>query len=190
MLTKRLAIFASGSGSNAENVLNYFSSISEIEVPLLVTNNPQAGVIERVKTFEIDLVIIDNQQAANGQFLVDLCQQYRIDFILLAGYLRMIPAPFIQAYPKHIINVHPSLLPKYGGKGMYGMHVHEAVWANKETKSGISIHFVNEEFDKGEIISQHEVSIEHAVSAKEIAHLVQELEHQFLPETVHEVLKK
>lgn len=189
MSTKRLAIFASGSGSNAENVLNYFSKISEIEVPLLVTNNEKAGVIQRVQKFGIEIQVITNTEAADGAFLTRLCNDHEIDFILLAGYLRMIPATFIQQFPRHIINVHPSLLPNYGGQGMYGMHVHRAVLANQEKESGISIHFVNEEFDKGEIIAQYQVNIERAQSAEEIAQLVQELEYQFLPETVYQVLK-
>ncbi|MCT4560295.1 MAG: phosphoribosylglycinamide formyltransferase [Crocinitomicaceae bacterium] len=190
MLIKRIAIFASGSGTNAENLLHFFSAKSEIEIALLVTNNPVAGVIERVKKFELPIRIISNQEAADADRLIEICEEFRIDYIVLAGYLRMIPPAFISRYSTAIINVHPSLLPKYGGKGMYGMHVHRAVLEDGEKESGISIHFVNEEFDKGEIIAQYRVNIEKASSAEEIAQLVQELEQRHLPETVYKVVKQ
>jgi|SRR5690554_354967 len=186
---KRIAIFASGGGSNAIKLLDYFEKSADIEVVLLLTNNENAGVLEKT-TDRVDQMIINNEGANDGAYLVEEMQELGIDYIVLAGYLRKIPKELIQAYPNHIINIHPALLPKYGGKGMFGMNVHQAVLENKETESGITIHLVNEVYDDGEILAQHKVAISPEDDAAAIQKKVLAIEHKHFSEVVEKYIQK
>lgn len=150
----RLALFASGSGSNVMNILNYFKGHKQVEIVFVLTNNPQALVVEKAQAFGVRVDVLSNEIVENGTILTTICEAASIDYVILAGYLRKIPADFIHSFTQKIINIHPSLLPKFGGKGMYGDNVHKAVLAESEVETGITIHFVNEEFDKGELIAQ------------------------------------
>jgi len=156
-MKKQIAIFASGRGSNAESLINYFEKHNNIVVRMVVCNNPTAGVIAIAKKHSVPCEMISKSQFADEQYMLSLLNE--IDVLILAGFLWLIPPFLIHHFENKIINIHPSLLPKYGGKGMYGSHVHEAVLANKEKETGITIHLVNEEFDKGEMIAQYTVAL-------------------------------
>lgn len=184
-----IAIFASGSGTNAENLALYFKDHKDIKVKLIVCNKQGAGVIQRAERLQIPVKMIDRAQWQQAENLVKELQKMEIDFIVLAGFLWLIPVGLIRAFPNKIINIHPALLPKYGGKGMYGSNVHEAVKQNRETETGITIHFVNEEYDRGETIFQQTVPVNPDVDTPEtIASRVHELEYQFFPRVVEEVI--
>lgn len=185
---KNIAIFASGSGSNAEQLIKYFTHHQSISVAVVITNKANAGVIARAERLQVPHIVINDQQANDGQYLLSLLKQHQIDLVVLAGYLKLFPADVIQQFPDRVINLHPSLLPKYGGKGMYGSKVHEAVLANNEIESGITIHFVNEEYDKGAIIHQSEVLISTDETVESLATKIHHLEHENLAKVVEEVL--
>ncbi len=189
MNTKHIAIFASGGGSNAIKLLNHFEKSKEFQITLLLTNNENAGVLEKTRD-RVDQIIINNEGANDGEFLTDIMQENAIDYIVLAGYLRKIPTELINAYPSKIINIHPALLPKYGGKGMYGINVHKAVRENKETESGITIHLVNDKFDEGEILAQFTVPLSPKDDENTIQKKVLEIEHKYFAETVEKYLQK
>jgi phosphoribosylglycinamide formyltransferase-1 len=189
MNTKRIAIFASGSGSNAIKLIEHFDKSPEINAVLLLTNNENAGVLEKTEEF-IDQVVINNDGANDGSFLAELMQEERIDYIILAGYLRKIPSELIKAYPTQIINIHPALLPKYGGKGMYGMKVHQAVLDNKETESGITIHLVNDIYDEGKILAQYKVELSPKDDADAIQKKVLAVEHKHFSEEVEKYIQE
>jgi len=146
---KHIAIFASGRGSNAQAIIDYFKDNATIKVALIITNNKNAGVIQIAKDNRIPFDIISPAALKEEETILDVLDVYQIDFIVLAGFLLLIPAHLVKAYPNKIINIHPALLPKYGGKGMYGSKVHEAVIANKELETGITVHYVNEKYDDG-----------------------------------------
>jgi len=181
MKIQSVALFASGSGSNAVNLIRYFEGNEEIRIALLVCNKADAPVVEKVKALGIEVLISGNQSFEEGLELTAELQEQGIDWIILAGFLRKLPVALIRAYEDHIINIHPALLPKFGGKGMYGMHVHKAVIEAKETESGITIHLVNEEFDKGRTLEQYRVSLDETDSPETVAQKVQELEHRYFP---------
>ena len=186
----KLALFASGTGSNVIRFIEYFNAHPSIEVAFVLTNKNDAPVIEKVKAVSnIPVLVFNNDIVADGEKLKDICSVQNIDFIILAGYLRKIPESFTKAFPNKIINVHPSLLPKFGGKGMYGKYVHEAVLANQEVESGISIHFVNEEFDKGKIIAQHKCKLEANENLSSLQQKIHQLEHQFFPLEVEKMIQ-
>lgn len=182
-----IAIFASGSGSNAEKIVEYFKGKENITVSVILTNNPEAGVISRADTLGIPCYVFD-REAFKGSEVLNILQENDIDFIVLAGFLWLIPKKYIEAFPNKIVNLHPALLPKYGGKGMYGHHVHEAVIANKEVESGITIHYVNEAYDEGSIIFQAKYSIAPSDSAMDIAFKGQVLEHEHFPQVIEKLL--
>lgn len=184
---KRIAIFASGSGSNAENIYNYFENSSDVEISLIFTNRYDAYVIQRAKKLGIPVVIMNKKQFAKAN-LLHILQSQNIDLIVLAGFLLLIPSYLIDAYPNKIINIHPALLPSYGGKGMYGMNVHKAVAENKEPKSGITIHFVNEKYDEGEFILQEECLLDMSDTPEDIAKKVAKLEYEYFPKAIEKVL--
>ncbi len=184
---KRIAIFASGSGTNAENIINYFQDSDLAKVILIVTNNKNAGVIERARNFGISCQIFTQDQLESGEVTQKL-QDAKIDLVVLAGFLKKVPANMIDAFYYNIINIHPALLPKYGGMGMYGMNVHKAVVADQEEETGISIHYVNDEYDEGEIIFQESVEIDPDDSPEDVAYKVQQLEHKHYPEVIEWVL--
>lgn len=185
---KRIAIFASGSGSNAEKIINYFQDNELVQVDLLLTNNPQAGIIERGRRLSIPTIIFDKKSFAKTDKIVEILKKQEIDWVILAGFLWLIPANLVKAYPNKIINIHPALLPKYGGKGMWGHFVHEAVHANKDTESGITIHYVNEHYDEGEVIFQAKCEIVEGDSPEDIAAKVQVLEHKHFPEVIEKLI--
>ncbi len=183
------AIFASGEGTNAENLFNYFAGDPRIKIKLVVTNRDDAGVIARAEKHKKNVQIVSKAALENytGQ-LIEFLKVEKIDLIILAGFLLKIPEAFIKAFPNRIINIHPALLPNYGGKGMYGMNVHKAVIAAGEKESGITIHFVNEEYDKGEIIIQQKVAIERGDTPEILAKKIQQLEFEYLPKAVETLL--
>jgi phosphoribosylglycinamide formyltransferase 1 len=188
MALKRLAIFASGSGSNAEKIAEYFANHTDIDIALILSNNPQAGVIARARRLHIPVVLFDRKTFYDTPKVIEILQNEHIDLVVLAGFMMLIPEAMVQAFPSRIINIHPALLPKYGGKGMYGHFVHEAVVAAQEPESGISIHFVNERYDEGDIIFQATCPVTPEDTPDEVARKVQVLEHQHYPEVVEKLL--
>ena len=190
ILKKRIAIFASGSGSNAQKLMEYFKRSPDVEVALVLTNNSDAYVLQRADNFEIPSHIFDKQEFTQTNNIVNLLKNMEIDLVVLAGFLWLIPSNLLQAFPNQIINIHPSLLPKYGGKGMYGDKVHLEIMLNKEYESGITIHFVNEHFDEGEIIHQSHFKIDKNDDLEMIKFKGQQLEHLHYPKVVESLLKK
>lgn len=186
----RIAIFASGSGSNAQKILEHFKYHDQGEVVLILTNNPQAYILQRADNFEIPSHVFSRQELYHTDEVIKLLKSMEVDLIVLAGFLWLVPASLLKAFPNQIINIHPALLPKYGGKGMYGDNVHKAVLANGETESGITIHFVNEHFDEGETIYQAKFKIEPADTLDSIKLKGQQLEHQHFPKVIEGLLKK
>lgn len=186
MDVKRIAIFASGSGSNAQKIIEYFADNKNIIVDSVWTNNPSAYVLERAKKCGIDSFIFSREEFKSTLFVVEKLKNRNINLIVLAGFLWLIPSNLIQNF--RIINIHPALLPKYGGKGMYGMNVHQAVVENKEIESGISIHFVNEKYDEGEIIFQAVCPVLPSDSPEDVAEKVHQLEYKHFPEVIEKVL--
>ncbi|MBK9936246.1 MAG: phosphoribosylglycinamide formyltransferase [Cytophagaceae bacterium] len=181
---KKLAIFASGSGSNAENIFNYFIENKEIEISLILTNNPQAGVIERANRMNIPVVIFNRNTFSKSDKIVELLKNQGIDWVILAGFLWLIPKNLIESFPEKIINIHPALLPKFGGKGMWGHHVHEAVVTQKEKESGITIHYVNEKYDEGKVIFQAKCTVNETDTADTVAEKVHQLEYEHFPKII------
>jgi phosphoribosylglycinamide formyltransferase-1 len=185
----KIAIFASGSGSNAENIINFFKDNPEVEVSMILTNNPHAGVIERSHRLNIPLVLFSKNSFKETNKIVELLENQAIDWIILAGFLWLVPENLIHAFPNKIINIHPALLPKYGGKGMWGHFVHEAVVANQEKETGITIHYVNKKYDEGEVIFQAKCEVLASDSAFEVAKKVQELEYTHFPIVVEKLIE-
>ena len=183
-----IALFASGSGTNAENICNYFKQNKQIKVALIVTNNALAGVIKRAKRLHVPVEVIAKEAYSNGNYLTQLLKNYKIDFVVLAGYLKLIPLELIKNYERRIINIHPALLPLYGGHGMYGMKVHEAVITAGEKQTGITIHYVNEKFDEGKIIFQATTSIVNTDTPHSIADKVHKLEYEYFPKVIEDVI--
>jgi phosphoribosylglycinamide formyltransferase-1 len=188
MKKHRLALFVSGTGSNALNMATYFSHHQFIEIGLLITNNASSPAIQAFEEMQIPCAVIDNYQAADGKFLIDLCISHGIDHVVLAGYLRLIPASFIIEFSNRIFNVHPALLPKFGGKGMYGNRVHAAVLEAGEVESGITIHLVNEHFDEGKTLAQFHCPVDQNDSIELLRLKVQKLEHAHYPEVIEQSL--
>lgn len=189
-MKKRIAIFASGSGSNAQKIMEHFKKHTDAEVAIVLTNNPEAYVLQRADNFEIPTHIFEKHEFYQTNVVLDLLKNLNIDIIVLAGFLWLVPDTILANYPKRIINIHPALLPKYGGKGMYGDRVHKEVLANGDEESGISIHYVNEDFDSGEIIYQARYKIEKNDDLEIIKFKGQQLEHQYFPKIIEQVLKK
>jgi phosphoribosylglycinamide formyltransferase-1 len=185
-----IAIFASGTGSNAKKIVEYFKGHREIKVSLVVSNKKNAPVLEMAKSNNIPTLTIDREQFYNSEDILKKIDIYQIDFIVLAGFLLLVPKYLIRKFDKRIINIHPALLPKYGGKGMYGMNVHKAVKAANEAASGITIHYVNEKFDEGEILFQQSCKIIPEDSPETIAQKVLQLEHQHYSKVIENILTK
>jgi len=184
---KRIALFASGSGSNVENIIRYFTNSHELEFPLVISNRSDAPVHERAKKLMIPSYVFKKNDFESGEVL-KLLREKSIDFLVLAGFLLKIPENLLIAYPDRIINIHPALLPKFGGKGMYGSHVHEAVVASGEKESGITIHFANENYDEGRIIFQARCPVLPTDSPDDVASKVHALEYEHFPRVIGEVL--
>lgn len=189
-MKKRISIFASGGGSNAQKFFEHFEQNESIEIVSVFTNNKSAGVIERAKKFNIPVNVYNRSYWLNGETPISILQDENVDYIVLAGFMLLIPEQLITLYSDKIFNIHPALLPKFGGQGMYGMNVHKAVKAAKETTSGITIHLVNEEYDKGRILYQEACLLDPADTPEEIASKVLELEHKNYPKVVESVIRK
>lgn len=187
---KKIAIFASGAGSNAEKIIHHLKGHPSIKVALVVCNKPGAGVLDIAAANQVPVLLIEKERFFRGDSYLPELKRYEIDFIVLAGFLWKIPGALIAAYPNRMINIHPALLPKYGGKGMYGMKVHEAVLLAGEKESGITIHYVNEHFDEGEHIFQASCAIEAHDTPESLAQKVHQLEHRHFPEEVVKILEK
>lgn len=185
---KKLAIFASGSGSNAENISNYFQGREDVSIALIVCNKADAYVLERAKKLGIPSCVVDKEGMKDEAAVMSLMRQYQIDFIVLAGYLLLVPAYLVAAYPNAIVNIHPSLIPKHCGKGMYGDRVHEDVLRCGDKESGITIHYVNEKFDEGNIIFQAKCPVMPDDDAHTLATRVHALEYAHFPHVIDEVL--
>ena len=187
-MKKNVAILASGSGSNAENIIRYFRNNKDICFPIIISNKEDAYIHERAKNLGVSSYTFKKIDFENGEVLNFLKKQ-QIDFIILAGFLLKIPENLLQAYPAgRIINIHPALLPKFGGKGMYGAHVHEAVVAAKEKESGITIHYVNENYDEGQIIFQAKCEVLPTDTPDDVAEKVHALEYEFFPKIIESIL--
>jgi phosphoribosylglycinamide formyltransferase-1 len=184
---KKILLFASGGGSNVRAILEYFRGREDVSFPLIITNNAKAGVIEIAKEYGIDVLLI-NKSVFQSDVFIDTIDYYQPDLLVLAGFLWKIPDYLIQGYPNKIINIHPSLLPKYGGKGMYGHHVHTAVVANNETESGITIHIVNEHYDEGMILMQKTVTVDIDETPQTLAAKVLKLEHAWYAKVIDTLL--
>ena len=181
---KRIAIFASGAGSNAEKLIQRFKNSSLIQVALIVCNKPDAGVLKIAKEHQIDTLLIEKENFFRGDCYVPQLQQLKIDWIILAGFLWKMPAALIHNWPKHILNIHPALLPKYGGKGMYGENVHKAVIAAGDRESGITIHLVDEHYDHGKTIFQATVDVHPDETPESLAARIHVLEHEHYPRVI------
>jgi phosphoribosylglycinamide formyltransferase 1 len=184
MTNFRIAIFASGSGTNAEKIMAYFQSRPAIQVALVLSNNPQAIVHRRAETYNVPSVTFTREDYSDAQKFLGILEEHRVTHLVLAGFLWLIPDYLIQAYPNKIINIHPALLPKYGGKGMYGAKVHQAVKDAAERETGITIHLVNESYDEGEVLFQKKCRLEHHMSAEQIAACVHKLEYEYYPKVI------
>lgn len=189
-MKKRIAIFASGSGSNAQKLMEHFKRSNEIEISLVLTNNPDAYVLQRADNFEIPSHIFDRNEFYNTENIIDLLKNLDIDFIVLAGFLWLIPQNLIKAYPGRMINIHPAILPNYGGKGMYGDNVHKAVLNSGDQEGGITIHYVNEHYDEGEYIYQARYKIDKGDDLEMVKFKGQQLEHLHYPRIVESLVKK
>lgn len=187
---KKIIVFASGSGSNAQQIATYFEEKKTAQVCLILSNNPQAGVLERAKSLGIPTIVFDRQAFYKSDIVLNVIKSQQPDLIVLAGFLWKFPENIINEFPDKIINIHPSLLPKYGGKGMYGDFVHQAVIDGKETESGISIHYVNENYDQGAIIFQAKVPVLSADTAQSLAQKIHQLEYRHFPEEIEKLILK
>ncbi len=185
---KNIAIFASGNGSNAENIINFFANTNKISIKLILSNKKDAFVVKRAKKHNIECLIVEKKQFMEDNYVVNILEAKKIDAIVLAGFLLLLPKCLVRAYSGKIINIHPALLPKYGGKGMYGMNVHKAVIENSEKESGITIHNVNEEYDKGEIIFSAACDVSPDDTPDTLAAKVHELEYKYFPAVIEKWL--
>jgi formyltetrahydrofolate-dependent phosphoribosylglycinamide formyltransferase len=191
---QNIAIFASGAGSNAQNIINYFRPNEplggSVSIKLIVCNKPGAGVLAIADREQIPTLLIEKEKFFRGNAYVDELKEKKIGFIVLAGFLWKIPSALIKAFPHKIINIHPALLPKYGGKGMYGHHVHQAIIDNKEKESGISIHYVDELYDHGDLIFQAKCAIHETDTADSLAKCIHQLEHEHYPRVIAALVDK
>lgn len=185
---KRLAIFASGSGSNAENIATYFSNKPEFEISAILSNNANAFVLSRARSLNIPTLVFSRSEFNETDKIVDFLAEKKIDFVVLAGFLWLLPLNLLRKYPDSIVNIHPALLPKYGGKGMYGMNVHKAVVENKEKESGITIHMINEKYDEGKIVFQAKCNISSGDTPEDVAEKIHKLEYEFFPKIIEQLL--
>ena len=186
-MIKSIILFSSGNGSNVEKICDYFEKKPTVSISGIFTNNPKAGVIERTKRFQIEVQVFNKKEFKEDHLLKKVVS-LKPNLIVLAGFLWKIGENWVNTFPKQIINIHPALLPRYGGKGMYGKYVHNAVLANNEKETGITIHYVNKDYDKGGIIFQKKVSLSENDSSVQIANKVQELEHRYFSVVIEQIL--
>ena len=185
---RNIAIFASGTGSNARKIIEYFKTSARARVALVVSNKKDAGVLDIAREHNIPGRVIDRRMFYETEEVLDLLRRYKIDFVVLAGFLWLIPPYLVKSYHRRMVNIHPALLPKHGGKGMYGMRVHEAVKASGDSETGITIHFVNEHYDEGDFVFQERCRVDPADSPAGIARKVQQLEHRHFPEVIEQLI--
>lgn len=185
-----IAIFASGSGSNAENITNYFKDNEGVSIKVIISNKVDAFVHKRAEILGVESLTFSKESFENSSLVLDCLREKQIDFIVLAGFLLKIPQNLIDAYPQKIVNIHPALLPKFGGKGMYGDNVHKAVVASGEVESGITIHYINENYDEGDIIFQAKCDVLPGDSYEKVAEKVHQLEYVHFPPVINAVLSK
>jgi phosphoribosylglycinamide formyltransferase-1 len=186
----QIVVFASGSGTNAENIIHFFKDSKKVTITNVLCNNPTAKVFERCEKLQVPCTLFDKEDFFTDKTVLHFLQQEKTDFVILAGFLWKIPKNILAAFSNKIINIHPALLPKYGGKGMYGMHVHSAVKANNESETGITIHYVNENYDEGAIIFQAKTTLSSEDTAKTIAEKIHVLEQTHFPKVIENVLLK
>jgi phosphoribosylglycinamide formyltransferase 1 len=186
----KIAIFASGSGSNAENIIHHFQGHSSVSIALILTNKADAFVLKRAKKLHVPTVVFTKNELSDGDYVLNLLQNEGIDWIILAGFLLKIPENLIKNYPNRILNIHPALLPKYGGKGMYGSRVHEAVVAAGEPESGITIHYVNSNYDEGNIVFQAKCPVLTTDTPDDVAEKVHHLEYAHFPKVIEGTIRK
>lgn len=188
-MKKRIVIFASGSGTNAENIIKYFQRAQFAEVVRVLSNKKDAKVLQRAKNLKVATSVFTKEALYAEEGVLKILRKTKPDLIVLAGFLLKFPEIILKEFPNKIINIHPALLPKYGGKGMYGLFVHEAVVENNEAETGITIHYVNENYDEGAIISQKKVTLSEKETPETVAEKVHKLEYKWFPKVIEEVLK-
>ena len=187
---KQIAIFASGKGTNAQNICNHFKYSKEIKVVLLCTNKKNATVVSRLKKYSVPSFIFSKEELNNSSLVIEKLKIFKVDYIILAGFLLKIPKSIIDLFENKIINIHPSLLPKYGGRGMYGENVHRNVIENKEKESGVSVHFVNNNYDEGVIIQQEKCLLCEDETVSSLTEKIRFLEHQYFPTIIEKIITK
>jgi len=187
-MKKRIVIFASGSGTNTQNLIQYFQQTNFAEVVLVLSNKKDAKVLERANSLNVKALSFDKKSLNSSEGILDLLLETKTDIVILAGFLLKFPEIILNEFPNKVINLHPALLPKYGGKGMYGRYVHEAVVANKETESGITIHYVNENYDEGAIIFQKSVALSEKDTPGTVAEKIHKLEYEYFPKVIEDLL--
>ncbi|MCY2686421.1 phosphoribosylglycinamide formyltransferase [Salinimicrobium sp. TH3] len=185
---KKIVIFASGNGSNAENIIKYFLKKGTAEVVAVFSNNRTAKVLRRAHDLEVKALHFDREALYESDDVLNLLKDMKPDLVVLAGFLWMFPKKIIKRFPNKVINIHPALLPKYGGKGMYGMNVHKAILEQKEVETGISIHYVNDKYDEGELIFQTTTAIEAKDTVEDIAEKIHQLEYEYFPKVIEKLL--
>jgi len=183
-----IALFASGAGSNVNNIINYFKGVENTKINIVLSNNHNSGALTFAKNNNIDTYVFKKEELRNTNSVLNIIKKHNIELIVLAGFLLKIPKEFIENFKGKIINIHPSLLPKYGGKGMYGENVHKAVIKNKEKQSGITIHYVNENYDEGNVIFQTKCIVEDTDTALTLAKKIHKLEHKYFPEIINAII--
>ena len=187
---RNIAIFASGSGTNAENIIKYFSNRETGKVTLVLSNKREAYVLKRAAKYDVKSLFFEHPDFYSSDAVLDILLKNKIDFVVLAGFMLQIPENILSSFEGRIINIHPALLPKYGGKGMYGEHVHKAVLANREPESGITIHYVNRFYDEGNIIFQAKCNVLSGDTPESLASRIHELEYAHFPEVIERLIEK
>tara|TARA_B100000809_G_scaffold266599_1_gene330163 strand:+ start:18976 stop:19548 length:573 start_codon:yes stop_codon:yes gene_type:complete len=187
---KRMVVFASGSGTNAENIIKYFQKTNLAEVTLVLSNKSDAKVLYRAEKLSVPSESFTKSEFIDSDKIITILRKESPDLIVLAGFLLKFPEFILKEFPNKVINIHPALLPKYGGKGMYGMHVHESVVKHKEPETGITIHYVNENYDEGAVIFQERFQLSENDTAASVASKIHELEYEYFPKVIEEILKK
>ena len=185
---RNIAIFGSGSGTNAENIIKYFAKSELVRIAVVLSNRKEAGIHARANDLGVPSFSFSLTEFREGKLILSKLAEHKVDFIVLAGFMILIPQVIIDAFPNRIINIHPALLPKFGGKGMYGSHVHEAVVAAKEKETGITIHYVNENYDEGQIIFQARCPVMPFDTPEDVAAKVHALEYQYYPEVIESII--
>ncbi|TBW27033.1 phosphoribosylglycinamide formyltransferase [Gramella sp. KN1008] len=188
--TKKIVIFASGSGTNAENIIKYFQNSENTEVLAVLSNRRSAGALRKAYDLNITPLLFDKEALYYSHEVLNILKDMNPDLIVLAGFLWLMPTSILEEFPNKVINIHPALLPKYGGKGMYGSRVHESVLENREKESGITIHHVNPKYDEGQIIFQEKVPVEENDTPESLASKIHELEYKHFPEVIQQLLEK